>query len=408
MPRLVPDWCTHGLFADGHPCDRRLILIGEAPGKNEDQYGKPFCGASGFILDQWWEAVGLRRADFYITNVYRHRPPNNVIEAIPRADIAVAAEELHVRLAALEDPVVIVPTGNVALNALLPSREFLQITDYRGSILEYVDKKERRIKVIPTIHPAATFKQPILAKFCRADWGRIAADSCFKELRLPVRQHVCFPAESGTAFVSQFEADVRLAFEATDASCAANAAYSDSVPAALSIDIETIPESNEITCVGFAYTPEESLTISTRRCDYNADEDYRFAWNAIKRLCALPIPKVLQNGLFDLYHLWYHGVPVVNYKYDLMEMDHALNPNDGGDTEKGSEDASKDRTFKMEMRSLKILNSLYTREPYYKNEGKFSNHYDWMTFFRYNGKDACVTIEIYQVLYKLLRAAGLV
>src|ERR1022692_3511322 len=156
MARLVRDWCRHfptGVPDDGsHSCDAKLVLIGEAPGRAEDEQGLPFVGPSGFKLSEWWSEVGLSREQFYITNVVTKRPPNNEIYAVGRDELHNSISRLHGRLARLSSPYVIVPTGDVALNALMGNSygERKRITDWRGSILDSAYGK-----VIPTIHPAA-------------------------------------------------------------------------------------------------------------------------------------------------------------------------------------------------------------------------------------------------------------
>src|SRR5437762_12747815 len=67
---------TQLVFGDGNP-DAEIVFIGEAPGKNEDLQGKPFVGAAGKFLDEMLEMIGLKRADIYITNIVKYRPPNN-------------------------------------------------------------------------------------------------------------------------------------------------------------------------------------------------------------------------------------------------------------------------------------------------------------------------------------------
>src|ERR1019366_2150310 len=185
MPKLVPDYCSHGCPPPAdHHCDAKIVCIGEAPGRREDEQGQPFVGSAGALLERWWEPLGIRRADCYITNVYPYRPPANKIQAIPRDAIEFWSERLRERIAVLADPVVLIPMGNVALRALFPGED-LHISDWRGSILGYTDGRGRVLKVIPTFHPAATFRQAILTKFCLADWKRISEDKEFKELRIP-------------------------------------------------------------------------------------------------------------------------------------------------------------------------------------------------------------------------------
>jgi len=199
MPRFVRD--------DG-PRSARLVLIGEAPGGHEDVRGIPFVGPAGQTIARWWHSVDLTRRDFYITNVYPYQPPNNRLAAIPKSEIADWTVKLHDRLAALDDPWLIVPTGNTALRALTGK---VGIMKHRGSIYEYLDRNGRRIKVIPTIHPAATFQTPYHAKRCVRDWQRIAGDVDFRELRLPVREHFIRPSLTDVEdFVTDVEAQIML------------------------------------------------------------------------------------------------------------------------------------------------------------------------------------------------------
>src|ERR1700742_498937 len=74
-PELA-DGATQLVFADGNP-DADIVFIGEAPGKNEDEQGKPFVGAAGKFLNEMLETIGLKRQDIYITNIVKYRPPNN-------------------------------------------------------------------------------------------------------------------------------------------------------------------------------------------------------------------------------------------------------------------------------------------------------------------------------------------
>lgn len=414
--RLVKDWCRHGAWTgdEGHKCDARIILIGEAGGKEEDLTGLPFMGQSGERLKDWWKQVGLQRNDIYITNVVRRRPNAlNDIKLVSKEEIEAGIKSLHSRLAMLADPFVLVPTGNTSLNALLGHGRLdvsdgLKITDWRGSILSYSDDAGRHIKTIPTIHPADTFRQPILQKFCIADWGRIAKDSFFKELQLPERTYIIDPEPEQ---IGKFTAGVNYAwamYDSLDHRFTGNLAL---IPPALVFDVENTMTKRgnqllfkELTCVGFSYDPRFSMTISTLKRDYGSLEAHQAAIEAIRVLLTSPIPKVALNGLTDVFKVKHSlGIDVVNYKWDLMEMDHALDPNDGGDTEKGGEDASKEPGFKMEMRSLHILQSLYSRMPYHKDEGKSWDRVDQL---RYNSKDCCEEMEVYCALYTKLKQAG--
>jgi len=196
MPNFVPD--------DGTG-NEQLVVIGEAPGRNENRERRPFVGAAGHRLLDWMNPVGLKRTDAYWTNVYPYQPLANKIETVPRATLSPFIDDLHERLARLTDPIVIVPTGNTALRALTnfayfpwepkkrgPAKHKITVPgifNHRGSIYSYTDLSDRVIKVIPTIHPAATFRAPKMEKRCILDWRRIAEDLRFRELRLPKRTY---------------------------------------------------------------------------------------------------------------------------------------------------------------------------------------------------------------------------
>src|ERR1700760_4995624 len=77
--KICPDLAasaTQLVFGDGN-ADAELVFIGEAPGKNEDEQGKPFVGAAGKFLNEMLEMINLKREDIYITNIVKYRPPNN-------------------------------------------------------------------------------------------------------------------------------------------------------------------------------------------------------------------------------------------------------------------------------------------------------------------------------------------
>jgi len=344
----------------------RLVLIGEAPGAQEEEQGRPFVGPSGWKLDRWWRQVGLQRADFYITNVVPYRPKQNKIENVPQEELDEHIRALHARLGELQDPWLIVATGNTAVSGLLNRSG---ITRHRGSIYEYRDQRDRRIKVIPTLHPAFVLRDPSEERSALADWRRIAEDSTFRELRLPEREHLIQPTLDD---VRWFLEEARKHAEA------------------MAIDIET--PGGEIACIGFSFDPGFSLTIPTTLHYWESLEALEQAERMVRELCTLPCEKVLQNGLFDTFYLAEAGIEVANWRWDTLAMHHAL-------------DASAPH-------SLAWQASVFTREPYWKSDSKDSKDAkshrikDWETYWRYNGKDACVTREIAEGHYERLIEAG--
>ena len=146
---------TNLVFADGNP-NAKVMLVGEAPGADEDRLGLPFVGVSGQLLDRMMATVGLDRTSFYITNVCFWRPPGNR----KPTDIELAAQkpfvERHIELVA---PQVQVLVGAAAAQGLLGTTE--GITRLRGRWFQYaLGESGRTIPVIPIFHPAYLLRQP--------------------------------------------------------------------------------------------------------------------------------------------------------------------------------------------------------------------------------------------------------
>lgn len=135
---------TNIVFGDGDP-HARVLIVGEAPGKNEDLQGKPFVGAAGKFLDELLEAAGLKREEVFIANVLKCRPPSN---RNPQADEIEACAPFLREQAQSIDPWIIVTMGNFATQFIL--RTGTGITHLRGTI-----QQTGRFIVLPVFHPAA-------------------------------------------------------------------------------------------------------------------------------------------------------------------------------------------------------------------------------------------------------------
>jgi uracil-DNA glycosylase len=122
----------------------KIMFIGEAPGKNEDEQGKPFVGAAGMILNQALEKAGIKRAEVFITNVVKCRPPNN---RLPENDERSICRQYLDRQISLIAPKIICILGSTAYSSILGGKS---ITKTRGKIMERNGQK-----YFLTIHPAA-------------------------------------------------------------------------------------------------------------------------------------------------------------------------------------------------------------------------------------------------------------
>lgn len=140
-------------FARGR-AGARLMLIGEAPGRDEDLQGKPFVGRAGQLLDRMLEAIGLSENDVYITNTVYWRPPGN---RTPTPEEVEACAPFLARQIELNAPDVLVLLGNAAAKSLLGVSE--GIMRLRGKWLTYASGG-RDIATLATLHPAYLLRNP--------------------------------------------------------------------------------------------------------------------------------------------------------------------------------------------------------------------------------------------------------
>ena len=139
----------HAVPGEGNP-DADFVCVGEAPGANEDEQGRPFVGVSGQLLTKILAAIDLKRDDVFICNVLKHRPPGN---RNPLPDEVTACSPYLVRQIELIKPKVIVAFGTFAAQTLLQSKE--PLGKLRGMIHRYYG-----VPLIVTYHPAALLRNP--------------------------------------------------------------------------------------------------------------------------------------------------------------------------------------------------------------------------------------------------------
>ncbi len=140
---------TNIVFGQGNP-EAQLVLVGEAPGREEDKRGFPFVGEAGQLLDKILFAMKFKREDVYICNVIKCRPPQN---RDPRAEEIAVCEQFLQRQLAIIKPQLIVTLGRFAAHTLLQTNT--PISRLRGQWAEY-----QGIPVMPTYHPAYLLRNP--------------------------------------------------------------------------------------------------------------------------------------------------------------------------------------------------------------------------------------------------------
>jgi DNA polymerase len=154
------------VFADGNP-KADIMVIGEAPGSDEDRQGKPFVGVSGQLLDRMLAAAGYDRTSIYITNVLNWRPPGN--RKPSPSEVALSLPFLH-RHIELIDPKLILLSGDSAAKALTGRAE--GITRLRGKWYDLVLPSGKTYQALATFHPAFLLRSPAMK---REAWQDILA-----------------------------------------------------------------------------------------------------------------------------------------------------------------------------------------------------------------------------------------
>lgn len=292
-----------------------VLLIGEAPGEQEVLLRLPFVGPSGKLLDEALQLAGTARYKVSLTNVFLDRPPNNdlrhwtvkgkttdasipvdggIIDP-PRA--AAALSRLQEEISRVNPPVIIA-LGNVPLAALTGERG---IGKLRGALLRC---RLSNRPLIATYHPAAVLRQYDLMPTMVAD---IAKALRFSRGEIVERERKLWLVDK----VSDFPAvEARL-----------------SAAEIIAFDAET--RAGQITCIGFSPAPEEAYVVPFWGVDkphfWSLDEEV-LAVQAVKRIMESDVPKVAQNGIYDLQYLYRYGIRPRNFQHDTMLYHHALFP----------------------------------------------------------------------------------
>lgn len=338
VPGIGPDKC-------------KIVIVGEAPGEQEDRQLLPFVGSAGTVLDTLLVKAGLSRPDIYITNIIKRRPPGNNFGVFyedksrnkPTPYLTKARMELIDEVKE-RDPNIVILLGNEAAKTFLGS---VSISDVRGSIYERYG-----LKIIPTYHPAYLMRQWGDFPITLFDFKRAKENSDYKEVRCRPRKLITMPTY---AEVIRYLDKIY------------------NVAEYLAYDIET--ETNQITCIGLSYKPDEAICIpfwfGSSMSYYTLDEEYHI-WQMIEKILNKPdIKSIAQNCVYDNYYLkMIYGIEVTNLWMDTMIAHHA--------------------TYPEFPKSLGFQVSLYTDHPYYKSEIKTDNA---IQYFEYNAKDACLTLE---------------
>jgi DNA polymerase len=167
---------TQSVFGVGNP-QAQWMVIGEAPGAEEDRQGEPFVGRAGQLLNSMLQAIGLAREQVFIANILKSRPPNN---RDPRPDEVAACIPFLYRQIELVNPVLLLCVGRIAAQTLLQTDQ--PIGRLRGTLHRVANNRP----MIVTYHPAYLLRSPVEK---RKAWN---------DLKLAVRTFECLRAESAS------------------------------------------------------------------------------------------------------------------------------------------------------------------------------------------------------------------
>lgn len=342
-----------------------ILIVGEAPGDKEEFEKKPFVGESGVILQNVLGRHGLSRDDVYLANLCNYRPVGNKFTNL------IDSEQLAEGLLALGDyiesfrPRVIIALGNYPLTYLTGK---YKITAYRGSILPctFGSNGNEEIKVVPTFHPAYVFRDRTKYPTFDFDIGRAIGELKINGFQYPEYNFRIDPKGLEREEITQFLCDNK------DITLIAS-------------DIETVKNSMHILCIGFAWSATDAVV---------------FPWNSenfgyIQRIIESNRHRLgFHFGTFDTQQIYHNGIQCDEYGFDTYVAQHCLEP---------------------ELpRTLAYLCSVYTRQIYYKAEGRssipsgddedvetgpvdqkaWSGKFDKNKLYAYNGTDCCVTWDI--------------
>src|SRR3990167_3710704 len=347
----------------------KIMVIGEAPGREEQAKGLPFVGASGRVLDRCFAYAGLPRQDVSITNVVKHAPVGGFDSEHFKTTFYRAGKPTHELLdyygllgqeIKQASPNVIVAVGNEALQA---TTGLGGITNYRGSCLAGNSEVAGGRKVVPILHPSyilhGNFQDYWVT--CLDFKNKIVPQSQMPELKL--RQFKSFVRPS------LFEV-LGLLATVTDGPW--------------SLDIETKPP--VLWCIGIAQADWSfSIPLQTRGGSFWTVNEEAQIWEALQGVAGRNPNLVGHNITYDLDYLLDYGFEPSGIYMDTLVAQSVLHP---------------------ELpRGLDFVVSLFTDAPYYKGRENHAN--DEEGLWEYNCKDAMYTLWAAEALANGLKEAGL-
>lgn len=333
--------------------ESKIWFIGEAPGAQEEKDGRPFIGGAGTVFDGLLRKSGIKRSDCYIDNVIQDRPKDNdfgiYYRDSKREEATTLLLEAHSRVKGLIQqyrPNVVVALGNESLYAITGKKGIL---NWRGSIISYDG-----VKVIPCLHPAMIMRDPSYNPIVDMDFRRVAEEAVTS--RMPLGYKDNFIINPSFEQVIYYLKHVL------------------STKPILTVDIETIPDLEQIMCIGFGWSQEDAICIPIFFGQSNwwgIEEELAIIKEINILLSNKNIKFIAQNGQYDMTYLADKWGVSCDLWMDTMLAFHEC--------------------YSELRKSLAFITSIYSKRPYYKMDGGKGKNptEEWI----YNCKDCCVTYE---------------
>lgn len=354
------------------PVNAPLVLVGEAPGAEEERAGRPFVGAAGQLLTELLGSAGIQRSSCYFDTVIQHRPKGgNISQLIKITGTKVVETEdyrkqralLLTRLAATSAHI-IVTMGNVPTYALTGK---LPITKQRGSLLHCPELPEK--KILACIHPSAALREYLFRYHIVNDLLRARDQMDSPETGLLERNFILTPSYTeALEYLNLCQQQPEVAY-----------------------DIET--RGQELSHISFCFDPASAICIpfvQGAESYWSPDQEAQIMYCIAELMADETVTKIGQNLTFDATFLYSKFGIYASPLQDTMIAQGILYP----DFPKG----------------LDFLTSIYCEgEPYYKDDGKewFKNPFGSEDVFRrYNAMDSAVLMQIWPAQKEELKQQG--
>lgn len=353
------------------PTDAKVMIIAEAPGLKENDYGKPLIGPAGQLLNECLKEVGIRRESLALSSIVACRPPSNRKPTIKEIKTCYPFLEQEILLL---KPEVIVLLGGVPLKQVLPNAG--NITSMRG---RWYHHDQYNCEILPTFHPAFILRyMNERPKFVQ-------------DLRLLAQFMSSGVTETKEKIRTQyFTIETKEQLDWLAVILEKNTLWS--------CDTETTgldPRLAEIFIITFSWEIGVGAIIDTRILQ---DVDSTYLWAKITEIMENKNRKVFQNGSFDIQCLWTYGISVRNFYADTMYQHYLLDENAGSGH--GLEVLAQEFTD---------LGGYDVALDTYKNQNKISNYKDIPpeVIDKYALCDADVTLRSYYAMLPQIKAQNL-